>query len=69
MLNLEVYNLLGEKIQVLENREMTAGKYQYVFSARNKGYSEGICFLKFFTQSLKGISGNKLQTVKLIEIE
>ena len=70
LLNLEVYNFLGEKIQILENREMSAGKYKYVFSAGNKGYSEGVYFLKFFTQSLsKGTSGNKMQTVKLIEIE
>ncbi|MBW8051926.1 MAG: T9SS type A sorting domain-containing protein [Cytophagales bacterium] len=43
---LEVFNLLGDKIQVLVNEMQNSGKYKYSFSAAELGYSTGIYILK-----------------------
>jgi len=43
---LEVFNLLGKKIQVLVNETQNSGKYKYSFSATELGYSTGIYILK-----------------------
>ncbi|MBW8049810.1 MAG: T9SS type A sorting domain-containing protein [Cytophagales bacterium] len=43
---LEVFNVLGKKIQVLVNGEQNSGNYRYSFSAKGLGYSSGVYILK-----------------------
>jgi hypothetical protein len=42
MVNLSVYNLLGEKVEEVMNRDMKAGSYEYTFDASN--LSSGVYF-------------------------
>ncbi|MBW8048803.1 MAG: T9SS type A sorting domain-containing protein [Cytophagales bacterium] len=44
---LEVYNVLGKRIQTLVDADQNVGNYQYSFSARQVGYSSGVYILKF----------------------
>lgn len=55
--NLVVYNLLGEKVQTLVNKEMTAGSYNITFNAKN--LNSGVYFY-----SIK--AGNFSKTMKMI---
>lgn len=57
---LEVYNILGEKVQVLDKGMKPAGNYSYVFSAKKMNYSSGVYFVKLTV-------GNKTDVIKLIE--
>lgn len=57
---LEVYNILGEKIQILEKSQKNAGKYKYNFSAKSINQSAGMYFVRL-------TSANKTYTLKLIE--
>lgn len=57
---LEVYNILGEKIQVLDRGNKSAGNYIYNFSAKKLDRSSGIYFVKLTV-------GNKTDVVKIIE--
>lgn len=57
---LEVYNVLGEKVQVLDNSNKQPGNYYYNFSAKNLGFTSGMYFVKLS-------SGNKTTLVKIIE--
>ena len=57
---LEVFNVLGKKIQVLANGEQKSGAYQYSFSAKELGYSSGVYILKL-------IAGEDVYTKQLIE--
>jgi len=43
---LEVYNLLGEVVETIISQEQQTGTYQYYFSAAEKGYSNGVYFVK-----------------------
>lgn len=43
---LEVYNLLGKKIETLVNESQPAGVYKYSFSAKSLGHAEGIYTVK-----------------------
>lgn len=44
--SIEVYNILGEKVQSLVNSDLAAGAYRYKFSAKQIGYSSGIYFVR-----------------------
>lgn len=44
--NIEVYNILGEKVETLVNTDQAEGKYNYSFSAKEKGYNTGVYFVK-----------------------
>lgn len=57
---LEIYNMLGEKIQVLDNSTKQSGTYKYNFSAKNLNYGAGIYFVKLSV-------GNQNKVVKIIE--
>ncbi len=57
---LEVYNLLGEKIQTIEKCPKQPGIYSYNFNAKSLSYSSGIYFVKLST-------GNKTSVLKIIE--
>ena len=57
---LEVYNMLGEKIQTIDNNQKQAGVYKYNFSAKNLNKSAGMYFVKLAV-------GNKTSVIKLIE--
>lgn len=57
---LEVFNLLGESIEVIENRKLTKGMYKYTF--KNSNGSSGIYLVKF-------ISNGKTQTKRLIQLK
>ncbi len=59
---LQVFDVLGNTIAVLENRTLSAGDYQYSFSAKGLGYSAGIYFIKLRI-------GNDMNTVRVIEME
>ncbi len=43
---LEVYNVLGKKVQVLVNEPQNTGKHQIDFSTNDLGYSPGVYILK-----------------------
>jgi len=58
--NLEVFNVLGEKIQTLDNGFKQSGSYTYNFSAKKLNYSSGIYFVKLTV-------GNKTDVLKIIE--
>jgi len=57
---LEVYNMLGEKVQILDNSLKQAGNYKYNFSAKNLNYGAGIYFVKLSV-------GNQNKVIKVIE--
>lgn len=59
-IKLEVYNILGEKIQVLDNGKKQNGTYTYTFSAKKLNYSAGVYFVKLSV-------GNRTDVIKLIE--
>jgi PKD repeat protein len=44
--SLEVYSVFGQKLETLINKEQAAGEYKLSFSAKEKGYSEGVYFIK-----------------------
>ena len=60
--NIEIYNLLGEKISTLVNEKQRKGNHQINFGAKEIGYSSGVYFMKMNT-------GNKRSVFKLVEIE
>ncbi len=45
-INLEIYNTIGQRIETLVNTNQSAGKYNYQFSAKEKGFVAGIYFIK-----------------------
>jgi hypothetical protein len=57
MTTLAIYNLLGEKVATLINREMTTGKYSIDFNASN--LSSGVYFYRLE-------SGNNVSTMKMM---
>ena len=57
---LEVYNMLGQKVQTLDNSQKQTGIYQYSFSAKNLNQGSGMYFVKL-------TSGNQTSVIKLIE--
>jgi hypothetical protein len=57
---LEVYNMLGEKVQILDNSHKQTGTYKYSFSARSLNYSSGMYFVKL-------TAGNKTNVLKIVE--
>jgi hypothetical protein len=57
IVNLSVYNLLGERVAKLVNETLAAGEYQTVFDA--KELPSGVYIVKFE-------SGNYTQTIKMI---
>ncbi len=59
-ITLEVYNVLGAKIQTLDKGMKQAGTYTYNFSAKKLNYSSGIYFVKL-------TAGNKTDVIKLVE--
>jgi len=59
-ITLEVYSVLGAKIQMLDKGMKQAGTYTYNFSAKKLNYSSGIYFVKLTV-------GNKTDVIKLIE--
>jgi len=58
---IEVYNVVGEKINVITKGIQMSGSYKYKFSANELGYSEGIYYIKFF------INGTSF-TEKLVQL-
>ncbi len=59
-MTLEVYNLLGEKVSVLDKGIKQQGTYTYNFSAKKLNFGSGIYFVKLTI-------GNKTDVIKLIE--
>jgi hypothetical protein len=59
-ITLEVYSVLGAKVQTLDKGKKNAGTYTYNFSAKKLNYSSGIYFVKLTV-------GNKTDVIKLIE--
>ena len=57
---LEVYNMLGEKIQTLEKTEKGPGIYSYNFNSKKLNYSSGTYLLKLNV-------GGKTSVLKIIE--
>jgi len=57
---LEVYNVLGEKVSVLDKGLKQKGTYTYNFSAKKLNFGAGIYFVKLNV-------GNKTDVIKLIE--
>ncbi|MBW8049667.1 MAG: T9SS type A sorting domain-containing protein [Cytophagales bacterium] len=58
--SLEVYNILGKKIEMLVDEEQISGKYRYSFSAKDLGYSSGVYILKL-------IVGDRVLLKQLLE--
>ncbi len=42
----EVYNVIGKKVETLVNATQAAGEYKYNFSAKEKGFDAGVYFVK-----------------------
>jgi len=59
-ITIEVYNLLGEKLETLLSNKQSMGVYQYNFSANKLGIRKGM-------HILKAIIGNNTYTKKLLE--
>jgi len=59
-IKLEVYNVLGAKIQTLDSGTKQAGTHTYSFSAKKLNYSTGIYFVKLTV-------GNKTDVIKIVE--
>lgn len=57
---LEVFNILGEKIQILDKGQKQAGTYSYSFNAKKLNYSSGIYFIKLTTD-------NKTDVLRIVE--
>jgi hypothetical protein len=57
---LEVYNMLGQKIETLDNSHKQTGAYKYTFSAKNLNQSSGMYFVKLTT-------GNITNVLKIVE--
>jgi hypothetical protein len=43
---LEVYNVLGKKIEILANEQQGTGKHSYYFGAGKKGYANGVYMVR-----------------------
>jgi len=57
---LEIYNLLGEKISILEDSQKQLGNYKYNFSAKTLNYPAGVYIVKVK-------AGDKTNVLKIIE--
>ncbi|MBA3680729.1 MAG: T9SS type A sorting domain-containing protein [Bacteroidetes bacterium] len=57
---LEVYDVLGKKIQTLDNSEKQQGVHKYNFSAKSLNYSSGMYFVKLTI-------GNTTDVIKIVE--
>jgi len=57
---LEVYDVLGKKIQTLDNSEKQQGLHKYNFSAKSLNYSPGMYFVKLTI-------GNASDVIKIVE--
>jgi len=57
---LEIYNILGKKVQTVVNERQNSGDYHYNFSAKDSGYGAGIYILKF-------IIDEQIYTKQLVE--
>jgi hypothetical protein len=57
---LEVYNMLGQKIETLDNSQKQNGTYKYTFSAKSLNHSSGMYFVKL-------TAGGKTNVLKIIE--
>ncbi len=57
---LEVFNILGEKVQTLDKSQKQPGEYTYSFSAKVLNHAKGVYFVKLSV-------GNKTSVLKLIE--
>jgi hypothetical protein len=60
--SVEVFNTVGQKVETLVNAAQTAGEYKYNFSAKEKGYTAGVYFVKIL------IDG-KLTMKRIVEME
>jgi hypothetical protein len=58
---LEIFNSIGERIEILVNDSQKDGEYKYAFSAEEKGLSKGVYFVK--------LTINKKTTIlKIVEL-
>ena len=57
---IEVYDIVGNKIAVLENSEKQAGKHSTILNLKSFGYAAGVYFVRINT-------GNNTQIIKAIE--
>lgn len=65
IVNLAVYNLLGEEVEVILNNEMTAGTHKKVFEAAH--LASGIYFFKIIISPLSSTDNNQfVKTIKFI---
>jgi len=58
--SLEVFNMLGQRVQILDQGPKNFGIYNYTFSAKNLGHPAGIYFVKL-------TAGNSSRVIKVIE--
>lgn len=59
---LEAFDMLGQRVAVLESGEMTSGTHKYRFSAQELGHPAGVYFLRLTV-------GEKHSTLKVVEVE
>jgi len=57
---MEVYNVLGETIVTLVDKELQQGQYQFNFGAQQLGHSSGVYFIKI-------ILNDKVNVVRVVE--
>ncbi len=61
-----IYNILGESIEVLYNKNIEAGKYSISFNAANK-LSSGIYFYQIIANGMDGKNFNQVKKMLLIK--
>ncbi len=44
---IEIYNVIGQKLETITNEEQSSGKHQYNFNTLEKVYDAGVYFVKF----------------------
>jgi len=59
-IKLEVFDIVGKKIQTLDNSQKVNGIYNYNFSAKNLNYGAGIYFVKLSV-------GDQQKVIKIVE--
>ena len=59
---LQIFDVLGNDVSILESRTLNEGIYTYSFSAKDLGYPAGVYFIKLRI-------GNELNTMRVIEMQ
>jgi hypothetical protein len=65
-ITLVVYDILGNEIITLVNKNLSVGSYEFTFDA--SGLSSGVYFYQFRVYPAKGRAGSFVETKKMVLI-